>query len=72
MYHYMTFYGYISMLIVTHVWFDFIFIVSRSWRNHIILLLMFVAEKVLLLLVISVTEKKTRIYWTPLNNRDLL
>ena len=34
---------------------DFVWIVSCSWSNHIILLLMFVAEKVLLLLVISLT-----------------
>ena len=37
------------------VWFDFISIVSYSLKNHIILLQMFVAEKVLLLLVISLT-----------------
>ena len=37
------------------VWFDFILIISCSWRNHIILLPMFAAEKVLLLLVISLT-----------------
>ena len=36
--------------------FDFIWIVSCSWSNHIILLLMFVAEKVLLLLVIYLTD----------------
>ena len=35
---------------------DFIWIVSCSWSNHIILLLIFVAEKVLLLLVISLTD----------------
>ena len=35
--------------------FDFAWIVSCSWSNHTILLLMFVAEKVLLLLVISLT-----------------
>ena len=40
-----------------HVWFDFIFIVSCSWRNHIILLLMLETEKMLLLLVISLTAK---------------
>ena len=37
------------------VWFDVILIVSCSWKNYIMLLLMFVAEKVLLLLVISLT-----------------
>ena len=45
----------LSRLQLIHVWFDFILRVSCSWRNHIILLLMFVAEKVLLLLVISLT-----------------
>ena len=47
-------------LYLIHVWFDFILIVSCSWRNHIILLLMFSAEKVLLLLVLSLTTKYTR------------
>ena len=42
------------------VWFDFILTVSCSWRNHIILLLLFVAEKVLLILVISLT-----VQWKP-------
>ena len=37
--------------------FDFVWIVSCSWSYHTILLLMFVAEKVLLLLVISLTAK---------------
>ena len=36
---------------------DSIWIVSCSWSNHTTLLLMFVAEKVLLLLVISLTVK---------------
>ena len=36
----------------------FIWIVSCSWSNHTILLLMFVAEKVLLHLVISLTDKQ--------------
>ena len=40
------------------VWFEFILIVSCSWRNHIILLLMFVAEKMLLLLMISLTDNQ--------------
>ena len=35
--------------------FDFVWIVSCSWSNHTTLLRMFVAEKVLLLLVISLT-----------------
>ena len=55
MYHYMTSYGYIIMIIVDSGAIDFILIVSCSWKNHILLLLMFIAEKVLLLLVISLT-----------------
>ena len=38
----------------TKIWFRWI--ISCSWSNHTILLLMFVAEKVLLLLVISLTD----------------
>ena len=53
----MTSYGYIIMIKVGLVWFDFIWIVSCSWSNHTILLLIFVAEKVLLLLVIPLTAK---------------
>ena len=56
-YHYMTSYGYIIMVIVDSCIFYLISIVSCSWSNHTILLLMFVAEKVLLLLVISLTAK---------------
>ena len=41
---------------------DSIWIVSCSWSNHTILLLMFVAEKVLLLLVISLTAYCTPVY----------
>ena len=41
------------------MWFDLIFIVSYSWKNPITLLLMFVAEKVPLLLVISLTGHGT-------------
>ena len=37
--------------------YDSIWIVSCSWSNHTTLLLMFVSEKVLLLLVISLTAK---------------
>ena len=47
-----------------------IWIVTCSWIDHTILLLMFVAEKVLLLLVISLTDhiggkrpRITRFYW---------
>ena len=47
-------------LMLIHIWFDYILIVSCSWRNHIILLLMFVAEKVLLLLVFSLIDQKLR------------
>ena len=36
---------------------DFVWIVSCTWSNNTILLLMFVAEKMLLLLVISLTAK---------------
>ena len=39
---------------------DFILIVSCSWRNYIIFLLMFIAEKVLLLLVIFLTDNCIR------------
>ena len=46
-----------SWLELIQVYFDFIWIVSCSWSNHMKLLLMFVAEKVLLLLVISLTEQ---------------
>ena len=50
---------------------DFVWIVSCSWSNHIILLLMFVAEKVLLLLVISLTvdtdmQRLFHSTWSPL------
>ena len=54
-YHYMTSCGYIIMNIVDSCMIWFHFHLSCSWRNHIILLLMFVAEKVLLFLVISLT-----------------
>ena len=37
--------------------FNFVWIVSCSWNNHTTLLLMFVAEKVLLLLMISLTDQ---------------
>ena len=49
----MTSYGYIIMIIVDFcmIWFQFDCIMH--FKNHIILLLMLVAEKVLLLLVIS-------------------
>ena len=46
-----------SLLQLIHVWFDFILIVSSIWRNNFILLLMLVATKVLLLLVISLTDE---------------
>ena len=48
----------LSWLGLIHVWFDFIWMVSCSWSNHMKLLLMFVAEKKpLLLLEISPTVK---------------
>ena len=47
--------GKLSWLYLIHVWFYFIWIVSCSWGNYTILLLLLVAEKVLLLLVISLT-----------------
>ena len=49
-----------------HVKFDFIWIVSCSWSNYIILLLMFEAEKVLLLLVISLTVDRCIMYYAQL------
>ena len=58
MYHYMTSHGYIIMIIVDScmIWFHFDCIMQL--KSHIILLLMFVAENVLLLLVISLTVKE--------------
>ena len=41
---------------------DLMFIVSCSWRNHIKLLLMFAAEKLLLLLLISLTVHVTGVH----------
>ena len=63
-YNYMTSYGYIIMIIVDScmIWFNFDCIMQLQ-KNHIILLLMSVAEKVLLLLVISLTD-----YCQPWNN----
>ena len=54
----MTSYGYIDMIIVDScmIWFHFDCIMQLQ-KNHIKLLLMFEAEKVLLLLVISLTNK---------------
>ena len=46
-----------SWSLLIHIYFDFIWIVSFSWNNHIILLLMVVAEKALVLLVISLTSR---------------
>ena len=56
----MTSFGYIIRIIVDScmIWFHFDCIMQLK-KNHIILLLMFVAEKVLLLLVISLTIKQT-------------
>ena len=53
----MTSYGYVIMIIVDScmIWFHFDCIMQL--KNHIMLLLMVVAEKVLLLLVISPTAK---------------
>ena len=58
-YHYVTSYLYIIMIIVDScmVWFHFDCIM-QLWKNHVILLLMFVAEKVLLRLVTSLTDDK--------------
>ena len=50
--------GILLWLLLIPAWFDFILIVSYFWRIHIILLLMFVAEEMLLLLVISLTVDK--------------
>ena len=50
MYHYMTSYGYIIMIIADSCMILFHFdCIMQLKKNHIILLLMFVAEKVLLL-----------------------
>ena len=53
----MTSYVYIIMIMVDScmIWFHFDCIMQ--FKDHIILLLMFVAEKVLLLLVISLTDQ---------------
>ena len=65
----MTSYGYIIMVVVDAcmIWFDFDFIMQL--KNHIILLPMFVAEKVLLLLVISPTVQM--IAWSRPGDRPL-
>ena len=62
MYHCMISYGYIIMIIVDSCVIWLFRLYPCSWSNHIILLLMFVAEKVLLLLVISLTAHNTSWY----------
>ena len=65
-YHYMTSYGYVCYH--DYSWFmykfDFIWVLSCNGSNHIKLLLMFIAEKVLLLLVISLTDKWLHVFGT--------